>query len=88
MSDASLRPRINITIDCLVLKGFPSSARGAVTAAFHAELRRLTATEGLSFGGSRAASQLRTAPLRLGPRASPTAMAAAAARELLRGLCQ
>jgi hypothetical protein len=74
--------KTHLTIDQLVLHGFPASQRDAVVAAFQTELVHLL--DGGGFGDSRAVPALKVAPRRNGG----TGAGEAAARQLVQGLCR
>ena len=65
MTDTSSRRRLNLTIDRLVLRGVSATQRHAVVASFQAELNRLLAGPGDSFGESYSTAAVRPQPQRL-----------------------
>jgi hypothetical protein len=81
-------PRVRVTIDRLVLRGFPPSVRAAVTrsleSALGAEIGRLAADGQL--GPGRAVASLRLPPLRFAGAPTPATIGARAGRTLARGV--
>ncbi|HEY0265909.1 MAG TPA: hypothetical protein VGC16_04100 [Rhizomicrobium sp.] len=80
MSDA---PRLNLTIDRLVLKGFGPEEGKLAAAGFESELRRQLAVAAEGFGGSRHIASLNVAR---GQENGPGAVGARAAQNLIAGL--
>ena len=70
-------PRVRVTIDRLVLRGFPAQQRGALVRALEAslgaELARLATRAELAPPPSRALASLRLPPLRFGGGHAPSA---------------
>lgn len=81
-------PRIELTIDRLVLGGVAPAQRKALLGVLTAELRRLLAAEGSrqALGASRNVAQVRAQPLRVGFDAGGGGMGRQIARSLDRAL--
>ncbi|MES1149588.1 MAG: hypothetical protein ABUL53_10430 [Bradyrhizobium guangdongense] len=80
--------RVQITIDRLVLRGFPPEQRDAITAGL---TRQLVAQLGnpataQQLRVSRSLASLRTAPVQLGTSATPQAIGEGAGRRLARSI--
>jgi len=81
-------PRVRVTIDRLVLRGFRAEQRDAVAAALQAELQRQF---GDSFtlqalGASRSIGSLSPKPINMPATAAPRTIGTQAARRLVRSL--
>jgi hypothetical protein len=81
-------PRIVVTIDRLVLRGFPATQRDAIAAGVVAELQRQLSTPaaGGQFGDSRSLVSLRAKPMTLATAAKPQQIGAQAGRQLARSI--
>ncbi len=80
-------PRVNVTIDRLVLRGFAAEQRDAIAAALTQELSdRLSEPGAQQFAASRSLASLRAAPISLGSPATPQAIGAQAGRRLARSI--
>jgi hypothetical protein len=79
---------VKLTIDRLVLRGFPANQRDALTRALHAELARQLSDAAVAgaFGASRATGRVIASPLHVAPGSAPQAIGAQAARSLVRRL--
>lgn len=77
---------IRVTIDRLVLRGFPAHQRDAIAAALIAELERELGHAPGTLGGNRSEHSARAAPLRLKGGSDAKDIGAAAARGLARSL--
>jgi len=80
------RPRINVTIDRLVLRGFPADQRDAIAAALAAELRRQWCDPAAvdRLGGSRSIESVRAQPVGLAAGAKPRQVGTQAGRAIAR----
>ena len=81
-------PRVRVTIDRLVLRGFRAEQRDAVAAALQAELQRQFA-ESLTLqalGASRSIASVSAKPINVPAAAGPRTIGAQAARRLVRSL--
>jgi len=80
------RPHINVTIDRLVLRGFPAEQRDAIAAALVEELKQQwrdpSAVDRL--GGSRSLESVRAQPINLPAQAGPQRTGALAGRAIAR----
>jgi hypothetical protein len=87
MTRASL-PRIVVTIDRLVLRGFPAADRDAIAAGLQAELQKQfgAPAAGGQFGGSRSLASLQQRPMTLEAAAKPQQIGAQAGRQLARSI--
>lgn len=82
-----MTPRsIRVTIDRLVLRGFPPHQRDAIAAALIAELERELGLSTGTLGSSRSEHRMRPAPLKLAGTSSAKDIGAAAGRGLARSL--
>jgi hypothetical protein len=81
-------PRVRITIDRLVLRGFAAEQRDAIAAALTTELtdRLSDPANAQQFGSSRSLASLRAAPISLASPATPKAIGMQAARRLARSI--
>mgnify|MGYP001311031986 FL=1 len=79
-------PRIKVTIDALVLRGFAPEQRQALTAGLQAELGRLLADRqtAAAFGNSRSVESLPDGRLRVAAGTSPQRIGSLAARHIVR----
>jgi hypothetical protein len=77
---------IRVTIDRLVLRGFPSHQRDAIAAALIAELERELGRSTGTLGTSRSEYRVRPAPLKLTGTSGAKDIGAAAGRGLARSL--
>ena len=84
----SPHPRINVTIDRLVLRGFPADQRDAIAAALAAELRQQWAYPAAveRLGGGRSQESVRTRPIGLAAVAKPHQVGAEAGRAIARSI--
>lgn len=81
-------PRVNVTIDRLVLRGFPPAQRDAIAAGLVGQLQRQFADVASvkDIGGSRSVASLRAEPLRPSRGAAPGQIGAQAGRQLARSI--
>lgn len=81
-------PRVNVTIDRLVLRGFAADQRDAIAAALTRELsdRLSEPASAHQFGPSRSQTSLRAAPVNLTAPAAPQAIGMQAGRRLARSI--
>jgi hypothetical protein len=81
-------PRVNVTIDRLVLRGFAAGQCDAIAAALTQELsERLSDPTGAQqLGSSRSLASLRAAPVDLASPATPQAIGTQAGRRLARSI--
>jgi hypothetical protein len=77
---------IRVTIDRLVLRGFPAHQRDAIAAALIAELERELGRAPGTLGASRSEHNVRAAPLKLTGGSGAKEIGAAAGRGLARSL--
>lgn len=79
-------PRIKVTIDTLVLRGFAPEQRQTLTAGLQAELGRLLADpqDAAAFGRSRDVDSLPDGRLRVAAGTSPQRIGSLAARHIVR----
>ena len=77
---------IRVTIDRLVLRGFPAHQRDAIAAALIAELERELGYAPATLGSSRSEHMVRAAPLKVRGGSSARDIGAAAGRGLARSL--
>lgn len=81
------RPRVNVTIDRLVLRGFAPEQRGAIAAALTRELSaQLGDPATQQPGPSRALASLRAGAMNFASPATPQAIGAEAGRMLARSI--
>ncbi len=82
------RPRINVTIDQLVLRGFPADRRDAIAAALAAELRQQWTDPGAieRLGAGRSLELVRARPISLAADAKPQQAGAEAGRAIARSI--
>jgi hypothetical protein len=81
-------PRVNVTIDRLVLRGFAAEQRDAIAAGLTKELseRLSDPARAQQFGSSRSLASLRAAPMNVASPATPQAIGAQAGRRLARSI--
>jgi hypothetical protein len=81
-------PRVIVTIDRLVLRGFPAAQRDAIVAGLQTELQKQfgAPADGGLFGGSRSLASLRAKPMTLAATAKPQQIGVNAARTLARSI--
>ncbi|TPQ34853.1 hypothetical protein C2U70_16005 [Bradyrhizobium guangdongense] len=81
-------PRVHVTIDRLVLRGFPPEQRDAITAGLTGELIAQLGNPATAqqLRASRSLASLRTAPVQLAAAATPQAIGAGAGRRLVRSI--
>jgi hypothetical protein len=81
-------PRIVVTIDRLVLRGFPAAQRDAIAAGLVAELHKQFSApaSGGQFRDSRSLASLRAKPMTLATAIKPQQIGAQAARQLARSI--
>jgi hypothetical protein len=80
------RPRINVTIDRLLLRGFPAEQRDAIAAGIAAELQQQWQDPAVvdRFGSSRSLDTVRAHPIRLAAEARPQQVGAQVGRAIAR----
>jgi hypothetical protein len=81
-------PRVRVTIDRLVLRGFRAEQRDAVASALQAELQRqfADALTLRALGASRSIASLSAKPISMPAAAGPRTIGVQAARRLVRSL--
>ena len=80
-------PRVNVTIDRVVLRGFPADQRDAIAAGLMREMReRLSDPGAQQFGASRSLASLHAAPMNVTSPAAPQTIGAQAGRRLARSI--
>ncbi len=81
-------PRVNVTIDRLVLRGFAADQRDAIAAGLQAELRKQLGDPAIGgqLGGSRSLASLQQTPITLGAAAKPQQIGTQAGRRLARSI--
>jgi len=78
--------RVHVTIDRLVLRGFPPEQRDLIAAGLTRELIAQFSTNAQQFHASRSVASLRAAPANLAAPATPQAIGALAGRRLARSI--
>ena len=83
-------PRVVVTIDRLVLRGFRTGDRDAIAASLAAELQRRfgEAVATRAIGASRVVASLGAKPVRVAPGAASRAVGTNAARNIVQSVCR
>ena len=81
-------PRVNVTIDRLVLRGFAAEQRDAIAASLQAELQKQLSDPAIGgqFGDSRSLASLQQRPITLAAAAKPQQIGTQAGRQLARSI--
>ena len=90
MSAAGPRPRVVVTIDRLVLRGFRAADREGIAAALSAELQRRVgeAVASRQIGPSRALASVTAKPVRATAGAAARSLGTSAARSIAQSVCR